>query len=137
MLTGEQQGQRDRLGGQERQQPHQPRRSRGLARQPGQGQPQRGGHVRRVPGGLAAGQQVGLPGPEQRQVPGQGGPGGLHIGGGLLQRQRQPAQLGGQLPGRRPVRVTGPVHQEIRRHLPVQNRDLQRPGRAASAGSAW
>ena len=78
-----------------------------------------------MPGGLTAGQQVGLPGPEQRQVPGQGGPGGLHVGGGLLQRQRQPAQLGGQLPGRRPVRVTGPVHQEIRRHLRVENRDLQ------------
>jgi len=27
-------------------------------------------------------------------------------------RQRQPAQQAGQFPGRRPVRITGPVHQD-------------------------
>ena len=129
LFIGEQQVQRDRLRGQERQQPHQARRGRGIFCQPGQGQPQRGGHIRRMPGGLAAGQQVGLPGPEQWQVPGQGGPGGLHVRGGLLQGQRQPAQPVGELPGRRPVRVTGPVHQEIRRHLHVENRDVQRLAR--------
>ena len=97
LLIGEQQGQRDRFGGQEREQPHQAGRGPVLVFQAGQGQPQRGGHVRRMPGGFALRQQVGLPRLEHRQVAGQGGPGGLHVGGGLLQGQRQPAQLGGKL----------------------------------------
>ena len=49
---------------------------------------------------LAAGQHLRPPLPEQRQVPGQGAPAGLHVRGGLLQRQRQPAQLGRPAPGR-------------------------------------
>ena len=96
-VTGEQHRQRHRLGRQERQQPHQPRRRRSLACQPRQRQPQRRRHVR-VPGHLPAGQQIRLPVPEQQQIPGQRRPGGLQVRGGLLQRQRQPAQQPGQLP---------------------------------------
>ena len=66
-----------------------------------------GGDRLAVPGRLAAGQQVRPPLPERCQIAGQAVPGGLDVGGGLLQRQRQPAQLTGQLqrppagPGRR------------------------------------
>ena len=70
-----------------------------------------------VSGRLAAAQQVRAPLPERGQVPGQGAPGGLDVGGGLFQRQRQPAQLGGQVQGRPPVRVAGPADQELRGHL--------------------
>ena len=57
--------------------------------------------------GWPAAQQVRVALPEQGQVPGQGLPAGLDIGGSLLKCQRQPAQLDGKLlsrlagPGRR------------------------------------
>ncbi len=98
----------------------------GLVRQSGQCQTQRDGHIRRVTCCLTAGQQVSLAGAEQRQVPGQGSPSGLHVGSGLFQGQRQPAQLGGKLHGRRLIQVTSPVHQEARRYLLTEHRHSQR-----------
>ena len=78
-----------------------------------------------MPGGFAVRQQVGLPDLEHGQVAGQGGPGGLHVGGGLLQGQRQPTQLDSKRPGPRTIRVAGTVHQEICRDPRIENRDLQ------------
>ncbi len=121
----QQQPQRDRLGRAERQQPQQPGRARRGLLQVLKRQPPGGGHRLGVPGRLAAAQQVRAPLPEQGQVPGQAVPGGLDVGGGLLQRQRQPAQLTGQVQGRPPVRVAGPADQELRGHLRVEHRHVQ------------
>ena len=125
LRVGEQQGQRHRLGCQACQQPRQPRRGRGFSSQPRKGQPQGGRHIGRVPGGFAAGQQIGPTVPEYRQVPDKGGPSSLNVSGGLLQRQRQPAQLGRQILRDPLVRVTGPVHKELARDLGTKNRHLQ------------
>ena len=82
-----------------------------------------------VPRRLAPRQQVRLPGPEQRQVPGQRSAGRLHVRRRLLQRQRQPAQLGRQFQRAAWSIVPGPGGQEPRRHVRVQHRDLHRPPR--------
>lgn len=65
-----------------------------------------------MPAWLAAVEQVSAALPEQREVGGQGPAGGLGVGGGLFQGQRQPAQLTGQLGCCRLVRVTGARDQE-------------------------
>ena len=121
----QQQPQRDRLRRAERQQPEQADRARLGAPEPVERQRPGGGHRLAVSSGLATGQQVGAPLPEQGQVPGQGVAGGLHVRGGLLQRQRQPAQHVGQLPGRLPVRVAGAADQETCRHVRVEHGNLQ------------
>ena len=86
-----------------------------------------GGRVtagRRRAGGLAPGQHVVAASLEQGQVPGQAAAAGLGIGGGLLQRQRQPAQFLSQGARRLLVRVTRPVHQEPRGGVNIEARHL-------------
>ena len=120
----QQQPQRDRLRRAERQQPQQPGRARRGLPQVLKRQLPCGGHRPGVLGRLAPAQQVRAPLPEQGQVSGQALPAGLDIRGGLLQRQRQPAQNAGQAQGRPPVRIPGAADQEIRGHLRVQHRHL-------------
>ena len=96
LRIGEQHCDRDRFGCQAGQQPQQPYCGGAFLAQPGQGQAQGGGRTCWVPGSFAAGQHLRTAVPEHREVPAQGCPGGLDVGGGLLQRQRQSAQLPGK-----------------------------------------
>ena len=89
-------------------------------------QPPGGGHRLAVPARLTPAQQVRPPLPEQAQVPGYAVPAGLDVSGGLLQRQRQPTQRVGQVPGRLPVRIAGAVSQETRGDPDIEHLHLQR-----------
>ena len=128
----QQQAQRDVLGRAARHQPQQPRR-RARPAQRGERQRPGGGDPLVIPGRIPLTEQLGPPHPEQVEVHGDVAARGLHVRPRLLQRQRQPAQLPGQLRRRRLLRGpggAGAVQQEPRRHRPVQHRHLQhRPAR--------
>ena len=120
----QQQGQGDCLGLVKRQQPQEANRTRGGLLQAVERQRPAAGHRLGVSAGLAPGQQLSPALPEQSQVPNQGAHGGLDIRGCLLQRQRQPAQLVSEVPGRLSVLVTRAVDQESRRDVPVEHRNI-------------
>ena len=115
----------DRLGPAEREQAQQPGRARRTMLHVLKCHPPRGGHCLVVPGRLAAAQHIRAAPAERCQVPGQSAFGGLDIGGGLLQCQRQPAQLTGQDPSRLLVRVAAPAYQEADRGALVEHRDIE------------
>src|SRR5262249_57001468 len=78
-----------------------------------------------APGGPPGRRPPPPPLPERGQVPGQGAPGGLDVGGGLFQRQRQPAHRLGQARRGRVVGIPGAGGQEPRGRVQVQDRHLQ------------
>ena len=122
----QQQPQRDRFGRAERQQPQQRRRHRtGVLHL---GKRQRPGRRYRpgVPGRLPPAQQVRPPLAECGQVGGQAVPSSLDVGGGLLQRQRQPAHRLGQARRGLMVRIPGTGGQEPRGGLKIEDRHLHR-----------